>query len=131
MVGASSDPERCARLADRSQSRADRQLAGDEVRPSRGATRLGIVVGEPHPFVGELVQVRRPPGHDALVVDADVGPTYVVAHDENNVGLLFLGPCRVCGRETYDCADYERDREISTFPTKHYMPSWCRLSFLN
>ena len=93
MVGASiGHPERRTRLADGRQARADRQFAGDEVRPTRGAARLGIVVGEPHAFRGEPVEVRRPAGHDALVVDADVGPADVVAHDEDDVRLFLLRP---------------------------------------
>ena len=61
-----------AGLADRGQSGADRQFAGDEVGAARRAARLGVVVGEPHALGGELVEVRRPAGHHALVVGADV-----------------------------------------------------------
>ena len=37
-----------AGLADGRQTRAERNLAGDEVGPARRATRLGVVVGEQH-----------------------------------------------------------------------------------
>ena len=47
------------RLADRRQSRANGQLAGDEVRPARGAAGLGVVVGEDGPFSRQFVDVRR------------------------------------------------------------------------
>ena len=42
--------DRGASLADSGQPGADRQLAGDEVRATRRATRLGVIVGEPHAF---------------------------------------------------------------------------------
>ncbi len=77
-----------AGLADGRQPGADREFAGDEVRPTRRATGLGVVVGEPHAFGGEFVEVRRLAGHDALVVGADVEPAHVIAHDEEDVGLL-------------------------------------------
>src|SRR5262245_31276840 len=71
------------RLTHRCQAGANREFASDEIRTSGRAARLGVVVSEPHSFVGELVQIRRAAGHDALVVDADVGPTDVVAHYED------------------------------------------------
>ena len=77
-----------AGLADGGQPGADRQLAGDEVGPARRAARLGVVVGEEHPLGGEPVEVRRPAGHHAPVVGADVEPADVVAHDEDDVRLL-------------------------------------------
>ena len=55
------------------------------------AARLGVVVGEAHALGGEPVEVRRPPGHDALVVGADVEPADVVAHDEDDVRFLCSG----------------------------------------
>ena len=77
-----------ARLADRGHAGADGQLAGDEVRATRRAARLGVVVGEQHAFLGQLVEVRRPAGHHAAVVGADVPHADVVAHDEDDVGFL-------------------------------------------
>ena len=89
MVGASAGmPSGGAGLADGGQPGADGQLAGDEVGAARRAARLGVVVGEPHAFGGEPVEVRGPAGHDALVVGADVEPADVVAHDEEDVRLL-------------------------------------------
>src|SRR6185436_11144511 len=58
------------------------------------AARFGIIVCEPHAFGGQLVEVRRLPGHDALVIGADVEPADIVAHDDKDVGsalLLLLG----------------------------------------
>src|SRR5262249_25122240 len=43
---------------------------------------------------GQLVEVRRFPRHDALVIGADVEPANIIAHDKQNVWLLaalFLG----------------------------------------
>ena len=82
--------DRRAGLADRGHAGADRQFAGDEVRAARRATRLGIVVGEPHALGGEPVEVRRPARHHALVVGADVEPADVVAHDDDHVRPLLL-----------------------------------------
>ncbi len=83
--------DRRAGLADGRQAGADRQLAGDEVGAARRAARLGVVVGEAHALGRQPVEVRRPARHDALVVGADVEPADVVAHDEDDVGLLALG----------------------------------------
>ncbi len=89
MVTPRGQPVGRARLADRGHAGADRQLAGDEVRATRRAARLGVVVGEQHAFLGELVEVRRPPGHHAAVVSADVPDADVVAHDDDDVGLSY------------------------------------------
>ena len=89
MVGAwAGMPTVGTRLADGGQAGADRQLAGDEVGTAGRAARLGVVVGEEHALGGQPVEVRRPPGHDAAVVGADVEPADVVAHDEHDVRLL-------------------------------------------
>ena len=77
-------------LADRGHAGANRKLAHDEVRATRRATGLGVVVGEQHSFLGELVEVRRPPGHHAAMVGADVPHADVIAHDEEDVGFLVL-----------------------------------------
>jgi hypothetical protein len=39
---------------------------------------------------GELVEVRRSPGHHAAVVCADVPDADVVSHDDDDVGFLVL-----------------------------------------
>ena len=59
-AGLGGQPDLGAGLADRGHARADGQFAGDEVRATRRATRLGVVVGEQHALFGELVEVRRP-----------------------------------------------------------------------
>jgi hypothetical protein len=84
-----------ARLAHGRQAGAQRDFAGDEIGPARGATRLGIVIGEPYAFGGDPVEVRRLARHDALVIGADIKPPDVVGHDEKNIrrpaGRLGLG----------------------------------------
>ena len=89
------DAGRRARLTDRGHAGANRQLTGDEVRATRGAARLRVVVGEPHSLGGQLVQIRRTTGHHALVVGTDVKPADVVAHDDDDVRLLGGGGLRV------------------------------------
>ena len=106
-AGLGGQPDLGPGLADRGHAGADRQLAGDERRAARRATRLGVVVGEQHALLGELVEVRRPPGHHAAVVGADVPDADVVAHDDDDVGfcacLRFCaryGARRYCGRNS-------------------------------
>jgi hypothetical protein len=48
-----------AGLANRGQTSADRQFAGDEVGAGRRAARLGVVVGEAQALAGQPVEVRR------------------------------------------------------------------------
>ena len=67
---------------------ADRQLAGDECSASCCAARLGIVISEAHALGGELVEVRRPAGHHALVVCTDVPIADIVAHNHNDIGSI-------------------------------------------
>src|SRR4029077_957053 len=76
------------RLADGRETCADRQLTGDKVRATRGATRFSVVVCEQHALAGETIEVRRLPRHDAAIVGADVKPANVVSHDEDDVGFL-------------------------------------------
>ena len=80
-----------ARLADRGHAGADGQFADDEVRATRRAACLGVVVGEQHAFLGQLVEVRRPPGHHAAMVGADVPHADVIAHDDEDVRLFARG----------------------------------------
>ena len=65
-------------LADGGETRADRQLAGDEIRPPRRAARLGVIVGEHHALVSQLVEVWGLAGHDAAMIGANVEPANVV-----------------------------------------------------
>src|SRR5262249_49461821 len=84
------DADVSAGLSDGCQSRPYRHFAGDEVGAPRRAARFGIVVGEPHPFGREPVEVRSLPRHDALVIGTDVEPAHIVAHDDEDVGSALL-----------------------------------------
>ena len=105
-------PDGRAGLTDRRHSRADRKLAGDEVRATRRAACFGVVVGEPHAFGGQPVEVGRSAGHQALVVRANVEPADVVAHDEDDVRLLGRGLGR--GRCSHERQDGDSSRESET-----------------
>jgi len=85
-LGRHTDIRAC--LANSGQTRADREFAGDEVRATRRAACLSVVVREAHAFLGEAHQVRCLTGHDALVIGFYVKPSHVVAHDEEDVGFL-------------------------------------------
>src|SRR6266568_7511276 len=105
-----------ARLPDRGHAGATGQFAGNEVRPARGATRLGVVVSEQHPLLGELVEVRRLAGHQATMVGADVPHADVIAHDDDDVGFLVLRKnvargerCNHCNRDS----EYRTKRRLS------------------
>jgi hypothetical protein len=47
--------DRRASLTDSSQSSADREFAGDEVRTTRRAARFGIVIGKAHALRRQLI----------------------------------------------------------------------------
>jgi hypothetical protein len=75
-------------LTDRGHAGPYRKLAGDEVGATCRATCLRIVVSEAHALSGELVEVRRPASHHALVVGTDIPIADIVAHNHNDVGLM-------------------------------------------
>ena len=69
---------------------AQRMHAGEEgIAPGRAAL-LGIVGHEDRAFIADAVDVGRFPDHQAAMVDARLHPADVVAHDEEDVGLLLL-----------------------------------------
>jgi len=84
------NPDIGAGLADRGETSAERNFTGDEISATRRATRLGIIVREPHALAREPIQVRCFAGHDTLVVGADVEPAYVIAHDEQDIRFFCL-----------------------------------------
>ena len=67
---------------------AQRIHAGEEGGAPGGAALLGVVVGEHRAFFADAVDVRRLADHQAAVVDRRLHPADVVAHDEEDVGLL-------------------------------------------
>ena len=81
---------RAARQLRRDHAGAQRVHAGEEgVAPGRAAL-LGVVVGEHRPFLADPVDVGRLADHQAAMVDRRLHPADVVAHDEQDVGLLVL-----------------------------------------
>src|SRR5579862_1294761 len=86
-----------ASLTNGCQTGADGQFARDEVGAPCCAARLGIVVGEHHTLRGKLVEVRRLAGHDSTMIGADIKPTDVISHYDENVGFLLLRPRRASG----------------------------------
>ena len=69
---------------------ADRLHAGDEGRPPRRAALLGVIVREHRAFVADAIDVGRFADHQTTVVDARLHPADIVAHDEEDIGLLLL-----------------------------------------
>src|SRR5207249_1004454 len=108
-------PDLGARLADCGHPRADGQFAHDEVRATSRATRLGVIVGEQHPFLGDLVEVRCPASHHPTVVGADIPDADIIAHDEDDV--WFVAVCRL------RCRCDERN-EQSDGPLSKYVWFW-------
>ncbi len=80
----------CPSLTDGGQTRADWQLTGDEISAAGSTASLCIVIGEAHSLRCQLVEIRRFSRHYALVVGADVEPTNIIAHDDENVRFLIL-----------------------------------------
>ena len=69
--------------------------AGEEGIAPGSATLLGVIGHEDRAFVADAVDVRRLTDHQAAMVDVRLHPADVVAHDEEDVGLLLL--LRGCG----------------------------------
>jgi hypothetical protein len=110
--------DRRAGLSDRSHPSPDRKLAGDKVGPTRRAARLGVVIGEDRAFGRQLVDVGRPPCHQAAVVGADVPHADVVTHDDDNVrlGTLTLLTPRIRGTtREHQCRQEDEDRGFDSF----------------
>ena len=77
---------------------AQRMHAGEEGVAPGGAALLGVISHEDRAFVADAVDVGRFPDHQAAMVDARLHPADVVAHDEQDVGLLRR---RLRGRRRY------------------------------
>src|SRR5262249_44269181 len=63
---------------------------GEEGIAPGGAALHGDIVHEDRAFLAVLVDVRRFPDHQSAMVDARLHPADVVAHDEDDIGLLLL-----------------------------------------
>jgi hypothetical protein len=76
---------------DLAQAGAVDALAGDERRAAGGAALLAVGVREPHPLVGDPVDVRRPVAHQPVAVAAQVRDPDVVSPDHEDVRLVSFG----------------------------------------
>ena len=81
---------RAAGQLGRDHAGAQRIHTGEEGIAPRGAALHGNVVHEDCALVPDAVDVRRFADHQATVVDARLHPADVIAHDEKDVGLLWL-----------------------------------------
>src|SRR5215472_14936050 len=91
------------RQPDFEQAGAHWALAGNERRPASGAGLLTIIVGEDRPFIGDAVDVGRAVAHLAAVVGTNVPVADIIAHDDEDIGLLLL-----CGRRRRTLKDRKR-----------------------
>ena len=82
--------DRRSGLPDRRHSGANRKLSRNEVRPTRRAAGLGIIIRKEHAFLGNLVEVGCPPRHQTAMIGTDVPHADVVAHNDDYIGLA---PC--------------------------------------
>ncbi len=89
ILGAQADRRR--RDPDLAQAGAEDALAGDERRSAGGAALLAVGVGEPHPLVGDAVDVGRAVAHQAVAVAAEVRDADVIAPDHEDVRALAVG----------------------------------------
>src|SRR5208283_6040321 len=111
-------------LAEVSHAGAQRIHASEEgVAPGRTALHA-VVVREHNAFLADAVDVGRFPNHQPTMVDAGLHVPNVVAHDDENVRLLVLGPGRVCDRQTHECGDHEREGENSALQSRHEKSSF-------
>ena len=67
---------------------AQRIHAGEEGVAPRGAALHGDIVHEDRALVADAIDIGRFADHQAAVIDARLHPADVVAHDEEDVGLL-------------------------------------------
>ncbi len=63
------------------------KLAGDECRPPRRATLLGVIRHELPALSGESIDVGSPISHHVLMVCAEVPDPDIVAHDDQDIRL--------------------------------------------
>ena len=74
-------------------ARPQRMHAGEEGGAPGRAALLGIIGHKPRTFIPDAIDVRRFAYHQALMVGTHVHDANVVAHDEQDVGLLVGRDC--------------------------------------
>ncbi len=62
--------------------------AGEEGVPAGGAALLGVVIGEHRTLIADAIDVGCLSGHQATMINPRLHPADVIAHDEDDVGLL-------------------------------------------
>jgi hypothetical protein len=88
--GAGSQIGRAAWQLRRDHAGAQRVHASEEGVAPGGAALHGDVVHELRAFLADAVDVGGFPDHQTLMVNARLHPADVVAHDEEDIGLLLL-----------------------------------------
>ena len=88
--GAGPQIGRAAGQLRRDHAGAQRIHAGEEGVAPGGAALHGDIVHEDRALLADAVDVGRFADHQAAVVDARLHPADVVAHDEQDVGLVLL-----------------------------------------
>ena len=78
----------------RNHAGAQRMHAGEEGIAARGAALFGVIVREDRAFIADAIDIGRLADHQAAVIDARLHDADVVAHDEEDVGLLRGLLCR-------------------------------------
>ena len=92
-------------------------LAGDEGGTSSSAALLAVILQEAEAFFGDTVDIGSLEAHDTLAVGADVGNSYVIAPDDQDIGLLLR--LRSGGqREPKTCCK-QQSRGQEYFPPVH------------
>jgi hypothetical protein len=81
---------RRTRDADLGEAGAEDALPSEEGCTARGAGLLAVRVGEPHPFIGDAVDVGRAIAHHPAAVATQVPDADIVTPDDEDVRLVDL-----------------------------------------
>ena len=103
-------------------SGTQRRLSGDERGAACRTTLLGIVVGEHHAFASDTVYIRRAIAHHTERIGADIGLADIVAHDDEDVGLLPDDP-EVVGVSVFGACAIASERNATAVATSAELPS--------
>jgi hypothetical protein len=91
---------RAARQLRRDHACAERRHAGEEgIAPGRAAL-LGVIRGEHRTLTPDAVDVGCLSQPQSTLVEPDLHPADVIAHDEKDIWLLGRLACRRCGGDT-------------------------------
>src|ERR1700743_3748221 len=79
---------RSAWYPDLAETRANRRLAGDERRATRGTAVFRIVIGERESLFADTVDVRCVIAHQSMRITADIRLADVIAEDNKDIWLV-------------------------------------------